>query len=300
MSRVLPLITEFIKTIFSWMPASAPIFIYTKVLAIPPLSYARDTLIKSILPHEVTVGTAVLEINPADAVISAALTFGVYEPYETKLLKNTIQSGMTVVDIGANIGYYAVIAGLRAGPTGRIVAYEPDPTNMSFLRKNLERNGLTNAVAVQKALSDRQGTALFYLTKHNKGTHSLANNRDVKETIEVETDTLDFSLSALDIRKVDVLKIDIEGAEPLAFEGMRETLTRNKDIIVFTEFYPKAMRRLGKDPVAFLKTFDSFGFSIKNIDEDRRRLTIIEPSDFVSFVKAVPLGERVKNLFLQR
>src|SRR3972149_11028892 len=97
MDRILPIIRKSIGIFFSWMPASAPLFIYTKVLAVPPFCYIRDSIIKSILPPEVTIGDAVLEINPADAVISAALTFGVYEPYETYLFKKTIQPGMTVV-----------------------------------------------------------------------------------------------------------------------------------------------------------------------------------------------------------
>lgn len=300
MNRIILVIRKLIGMFFSWMPASAPLLIYTKVLAIPPLSYIRDATIKRILPHEVVVGDAILEINPADAVISAALTFGVYEPYETQLFRNAIQPGMTIVDIGANIGYYAVLAGLRAGPTGTIVAYEPDPTNLSFLEKNLERNGLTNAVAVQKAVSNQAGIATFYLTEHNKGTHSLANNRDVRETIEVETDTLDLSLRALGIEKVNVLKIDIEGAEPLAVQGMGETLARNPNIIIFTEFYPKAMRRLGKDPVVFLEMLATFGFQIQDIDENKRCLTEVRPEDFASFVDAVPPGERVRNLYVQR
>ena len=282
------------------MPASAPIFLYTKVLAVPPLHHLRDAAIKRILPVTAPVGDAVLEINPEDAVISGSLAFGVYEPFETKIFRKTVKPGMTVVDIGANIGYYAVMAGMGTGPTGKVIAYEPDPTNMSFLQKNFKRNGINHAVTVQKAVSDRAGTATFYLTGNNKGTHSLVNNRGVAHSLTVETDTLDRSLRELGINKVDILKIDIEGAEPLALLGMTGTLTANPDLIIFTEFYPRAIRRLGNEPIDFLNKLHDLGFSIRIIDEDKKILVDLPSESFSKFISAFPCGERVKNLYLQR
>lgn len=289
-----------VKILLSWLPASTTLFIYTKVLSVPPLNYIRDMLIKKILPPKVRIGDAVLAINPKDAVISGALAFGCYELFETDLFKHTIKPGMTVVDIGANIGYYTTLAGLCAGPTGKVIAYEPDVDNFSFLNKNIALNNLSNTRTLQTALSDKHGTATLYLTENNKGTHSFANNRNGKKAVTVQTETLDDSLWNINAGKIDVLKIDIEGAECLALAGMKKTLAKNRDLIIFTEFYPKAIRRLGKDPLDMLKTLTDAGFSLQIIDEDAKKLIPLTVNEFETFLDRFPRGERVQNIYASR
>lgn len=294
------IISKGISSFFYLMPATAPGFIYTKILSIPPLDTVRDYLIKRLLPKEVVVGETHLFLNPKDAAVSGALAFGVYEPYEVAFFTETIKPGMNIVDIGANIGYYTVMAAMKTGQSGHVISYEPESENYSFLKRNVDANNLSNVRAVKMAIGDKVGTAKLYLTKNNKGTHSFANNRNDSENETVNVDSLDHLLSAIGVEKVDVLKIDIEGYEPFAFDGMKETLAKNSDIIIFSEIYPKAIRRTGRDPLDLLKLFNEYGFVISVIDENKKRMVRLDPSRFQDFIDSFPKGEAIKNLYLKR
>ena len=94
---------------------------------------------------------------------------------------------------------------------------------------------------------------------------------------------------------IDIIKIDIEGAEFLALDGMEETIKRSPDLILFTEFYPKAITRLGGDPLIYLEKLIEFGFSLSVIDEDSKQITPI--TDVHKFMQNFPKGESFKNIF---
>lgn len=260
----------------------------------------RDFLIKKILPKTVRINNGILEINPDDAVISGALTFGTYEISETEIFKSCLKPGMTVVDVGANIGYYTVMAALAIGNNGHVIAYEPAPENFSFLKSNISLNKLSNVIAVQKALSDHSGIETLYLTENNKGTHSFANNRKVKKSITVPTDTLDNSLEKMGTEHVDIIKMDVEGAEPMVISGMDKTLSQNPDVIIFMEFYPLAITRLGHKPIDLLDKLSRRGFHIWIIDENKKSPVRLGAADFDPFIKKFPRGERIVNMCISR
>src|SRR3989344_1330123 len=98
--------------------------------------------------------------------------------------------------------------------------------------------------------------------------------------------------------KIDIIKMDIEGAEVLALAGMKKTIARNPKIIIFTEFYPKAIERLGHSPMAFLKELITLGFSLSVINEDKSSLTNIE--NLEKFVSDFPGGEAFRNILATR
>ena len=133
-------------------------------------------------------------LNTEDTGLSPSLLIRrIYEPYETELFKKLIKSGMVVVDIGANIGYYTLLAAKLVGNNGRVYAFEPEPTNYRFLIKNIELNRYKNIKLIQKAVSDKHGKARIFLDKHNLGMHSLAeaNIQEKAGFMEVEMVTLD-------------------------------------------------------------------------------------------------------------
>ena len=92
------------------LPAGAPLFIYRNMLRLPPLRRIANRILLSLLPSTITIPEGVLTLNMHDPVVSGALALGVYEPFETALLRRIIEPGMTVLDIGANLGYQTVIA----------------------------------------------------------------------------------------------------------------------------------------------------------------------------------------------
>ena len=113
----------------------------------------------------------------------------------------------------------------------------------------------------------------------------------------VEIDTLDNTLKTFGFPRIDILKIDIEGAEPIALRGMKETIARSPHMIMFTEVYPECMEKLGESPVLYLKELLVLGFKLSCIDEKRRELTPID--DIEKFVKSIP-GESYRNIYAEK
>src|SRR5207245_2930011 len=97
---------------------------------------------------------------------------GVWEKDVTAYLMKLIESGMVVVDIGANVGYYTLLAAEKVGSHGKVLAFEPEPSRYALLEKNVRANDLKNVIPVQKAVSNKTGAARLYLDpRHNSGDH---------------------------------------------------------------------------------------------------------------------------------
>jgi len=273
---------KIISGFLSLLPSNAPMFIYTVLLKPAPLRKSVNFFLKFLLPKSIVLTEGILFLNQQDPVVSGALALDVYEKYESKLFRETVAEGMTVVDIGANIGYYVVISGKRVGKNGKVVAYEPEDVNFSFLEKNVKRNDFRNVLCRKEAISSEKGEMDFFLSEGNKGMHSLVNEKGTKEKITVSVNTLDSSLSDLGIKKVDIIKMDIEGAEPLALLGMKETLSRERPIL-FIEFSPTQILCSKKDPAKFLYDIALLGYTLFEISEEEKNIKVIK--DFEEFTR---------------
>jgi FkbM family methyltransferase len=209
---------------------------------------------------------------------AATFLWGQYEPATTTVVMEVVTDGDTIVDVGAHWGYFTLLAASLCGERGRVFAFEPHPRNFSLLTKNVEANGLTNVVPVQKAISNRAGRAKLFLARITAG-HSLdslppeesSGGSAAKEAIGVDTVALDdfFARSSVEPRLV---KMDIEGAEPLALAGMRCLIERNPLLVLITEFNPAYLdAKAGAD---FLDLLAACGFDVGIIDDDRRQLAV--------------------------
>lgn len=148
-----------------------------------------------------------------------------YEPETQQALRERLGPGKTALDIGANSGYFSVLMADAVGPSGHVYSFEPVPVSYALLEKNIRVNHLTQIEAVPLALSDRAGSAELHLHPTNDGGHSLGTLEEVGETITVKTVTLDHFLESRKIGKIAVVKIDVEGAEPLVFAGAKRLLS---------------------------------------------------------------------------
>lgn len=154
----------------------------------------------------------------------------VYELYRLGLVKGScdhekyykLQKGDTVVNAGANVGLFTIKAAKEVGNQGRVVAIEPDADNVEFLERNVNRAGLKNVIIVPKGLWRGKDKLKLYLAP-SPGLHSLIKKTESGFVI-IEVDTLDNILRELGIKKVDFVKMDIEGAEIQALKGMQEVL----------------------------------------------------------------------------
>ncbi|MBI4289354.1 MAG: FkbM family methyltransferase [Chloroflexi bacterium] len=194
-----------------------------------------------------------------------------YEPHTTELFERFVTPGVTVLDLGAQFGYFSVIAARKLKGQGRVYAFEPIPANVGLLEKNLALNGCTNVTIVPKAVGNSPSvvTMKAYEASTSHGTlHPLPGMR-VKDSIPVECVTIDGFLQG---QPVDIIKMDIEGNEPYALEGMRETVRRSPALIMFAEFSPGYLRQAGVKPRDYVRQLESMGFDLQVIDEERRCL----------------------------
>lgn len=223
-------------------------------------------------------------LNIADTVLVPDLiTHGVYCRYETEFFKTLVRPGMVVLDIGANIGYYTLIAARLVGNSGRIYALEPESANFSILQRNVELNNYGNIIVKQEALSNKRGKATLYRDKLNLGGHSFSRKNILpggKNYASVNTIPLDDFLSREGVRP-DFIKIDTQGAEGLVFEGANKTLSQDR-LMIFMEFWPMGLRNMGTEPIALLQMLQTHGFAIILIDEKNGDLREMEAKKIVA------------------
>ncbi|HEY1404657.1 MAG TPA: FkbM family methyltransferase [Pyrinomonadaceae bacterium] len=256
---------------------------------------ANDLLVKSFKQTYAEVDGHKMFLDATDSL--ALSVNGVYEPFETELLHRLVKPGDTVLDIGANIGYYTLILARLVGEHGKVYAFEPDPTNYELLRRNIELNGYKNVVPVMKATSNKNGTLRLYLCQDNKAMHRVYESQYCDGFIEIEAVRLDDYFAGRE-ENIDFIKIDIEGAEYAALEGMTTLLRKSRRATLVTEYTPIAIKEFGIEPQEYLRLLMGFGFKFERIDEDSHR---VEPTGIDHLVEIyTPDKEYVINLLCTR
>lgn len=195
---------------------------------------------------------------------------GEYEPIETAIMRRYLKPGMTMIDIGANIGHYAMVAAQAVGPGGCVVAFEPEPENFAALRANLALNGLDWARAENLALGAAAGELTLHRDEANRGGHSLARanvQRDAGGTT-VRVQTLDaYATAHLSGARIGFIKIDVQGAEAQVLEGAQSVLRRDGPVLL-VEFWPHGIRAMGQEPLAPVERLLAIGYRLQVIERD--------------------------------
>lgn len=190
------------------------------------------------------------------------------EPLTAQLFREHVQPGMTVIDLGAYLGYYTLLGARGVGATGRVYAFECNPVNYRFLLHNIRLNGLQEAVvASQSAVSDRFGSLPFFVRSWDLSGGSLWHDDGAKAVVQVPSTTLDHELAGA---RVHVLKMDIEGGEPRTLAGMRTTIAASPDLVMFVECSPHALAASGSSAAELIESLRSLGFDVSEIDDKRR------------------------------
>lgn len=190
---------------------------------------------------------------------------GEYEPVTTKVLEDLLQEGMTFVDIGAHVGLFAVPATKWVGDSGIVIAFEPHPDNYKLLLSNVSSNTTgENITTVNSAVSDVSETVHLHMSTFNTGDHQLFHKGN-RNTIEVDCTTLDSYFKAEDT--VDVIKMDVQGAEAAAFRGMQRVLEDNIDIHVVWELSPAQLADAGSSATELLGWLAGLGFAFTIVDD---------------------------------
>ena len=231
-------------------------------------------LMRRVLGNPVTIEVDGLRVQgPFDSRwMLGRMKAGLYEPLEVELFKDAVDPGTTVLDIGANIGFYSLLASRAVGDGGSVYAFEADPRNISHLHANVQANSSTNIEVLAAAVAAEPGVQVFRMAA--KPTHSSLfmsmGNVPVTATVEVATVAIDDVLA--DRPTVDVVKMDIEGGEVAALRGMTATLEASPNLRMFVEFEPPALEAAGESPEEFLRRLKSIFEDVSVIDERQRRL----------------------------
>ncbi len=202
-----------------------------------------------------------------DAAVGDHVRGGEYEPDVTAVFRRFLRPGMHVIDIGANIGYFSMLAAVLVGAKGSVLAVEPNPRNVRLLEASRRENGFDH-VGVMQVAAGREPGLLVLNTSYSNGTTApppnTINAMLAAETVPcVRIDTL---LPAAG--KTDFIKIDAEGAEYNALLGCRDTIRRNRPIIV-SEFSPSLMPGIsGIDGEGYLRWLVEQGYELAVIQAD--------------------------------
>jgi FkbM family methyltransferase len=196
---------------------------------------------------------------------------GYHEPGLTKLLLTRFAdtSENNFIDVGANIGYFSCLMSKLAGPTGKVLAIEPEPYNLKLLENNVRLNHLTNVEIHACGSGAREGTAKLGLYKSiNRGRHSMV-DLDLKSIIEVPIRKLDdLTRKSGDGSDLwSLVKIDVEGYEAFVIDGAKETLSRTEILVI--EYSPQLLRKAGVDPASLFEALSNHFsriFRIENLD----------------------------------
>ncbi len=178
-------------------------------------------------------------VDPRDpGVSSSIILFGMAEPCVSEIFKRVTKPGMTVLDIGANIGWYTLLGAKLAGRYGKVIAVEPEPTNFSILSQSVALNEFQNIELVNACMTNRPGTVKLNLSSTNPGGHSIVCPSN--HYVECQGITVDSIVEKHG--KIDVVKIDAESAEPLVLQGASKLLDGENPLDIIMEYSPLAWK----------------------------------------------------------
>jgi len=233
-------------------------------------------------------------VCPVDHIQRNLLWYGFYEKESILTWEKFIHEDSMVIDIGANIGYYTLVAARKA-TRGKIHSFEPTPTSFRALEQNVLLNKLPNVIANPAGISNVNSNEKYYIASpDNSGMSGLMPSENFSGQIEiVEIITLDHYSQKHDLQKIDFIKIDIEGNELKALQGMQQVLTRFKPII-FIELLEEHLHKFDSSIKEVYDFFKLNGYEPYLIEEAGRlkRLYDIRESEMMVFI---PQGYRIPS-----
>jgi FkbM family methyltransferase len=210
------------------------------------------------------VGGVELLADAADAAVTPGLRAGDYEPHLTAVFERYCRPGMTVVDVGANLGYYSLLAARLVGPSGRVVALEPNSENCRLLLSSLRLGRVGNVDLVPIACDTTTGWA--YYSTHVGSNGGLVDDDDLLGRPGLVVPT--FRLDDVVHERVDFLKLDVEGAEGRVVQGATRILEQDRPVVT-TELKEEMLGRVSSMSLAeYLGFFEARGYAPVMLDKE--------------------------------
>jgi FkbM family methyltransferase len=188
-----------------------------------------------------------LHRHPDQAICGPLRQGQLFEPHVLAVLSDLLNPGAACLDVGANLGWFTVIASRLVGPHGRVLALEPDPANLRLLRRNVTLNGCANVTVVAAAAGAGKGRAQLYRSNENLGDHRLATRSDRPDRVEVAVESIDDIVAGRNWSPgpIDVVKIDTQGSECAILRGMEATFAASPRLRMILEYWPHGLHQCG-------------------------------------------------------
>jgi FkbM family methyltransferase len=208
-----------------------------------------------------------IQIAHADHLQLLIYYLGTFEPYCLPFLRGCAGKGGTVVDVGANIGFYTLEGAVAVGSQGRVISIEAAPSHLECLKHNIELNELNNVSVIGSAVGDATGHATLTLPRgDNLGMFTLG-EVEGEETHLVEINTIDDLLEKQSIQSLDLVKMDIEGSEFRALRGAARTFQKFRPSLLI-ELNEVALHRCGSSTQAIKELLHEMGYRGWRIGRD--------------------------------
>jgi len=251
---------------------------------IPLIASVYNFLFSRLKPEFIDFEGSKIYLDPLD-VLLLYRNKG-HESFITEIFKEKIKEGDAVLDLGAHIGYYTMLAAKLVGPQGKVFAFEPDPTNFSLLRKSAVANCYDNITLEQRGVADTEGVAKLFLysSTENSIAPELYRGFEHIPFVEISLVGLDEYFKNANL-KVSFIKMDVEGAEGLALQGMKQVISQNPHLTLITEFAPAALRKVSRmEPLEYAQALLDAGFKIYEIQAEARVLVPLFERNGLSLV----------------
>lgn len=222
--------------------------------------------------------------EPIFAVMVANASSGGLEPGTRRVLNALIQPGMGVADVGANVGLLTLSCAVATGPSGKVFAFEPEAGPRAQLEKTLKLNGLRWVEVFDQAAGALTEERMFHISPviGHSSLYALPQEDGDGRDVTVQVSRLDDIIGP--DQRLDVVKIDVEGAELDVLSGMDRLLSENPDLAIVAEYGPSHLARIGLTPKSWFDAFKKAGFQAYAIEEPTGVCRRVSPADLVDVV----------------
>jgi FkbM family methyltransferase len=236
-----------------------------------------------------------LTLYPGNEICRSIFVTGRYEPNEFCWLARVLKPGMTLLDVGANLGLYTLFAARRVSTTGRVVAIEPSRREMDLLRRNVEQNVLSNVSLQSLALSDQSAEVELLVAAASHAGHNTLGafgyNTRLEHREKVTACRLDDLVESAKLERLDIIKMDIEGAELAAVRGASAALARYRPTLLM-ELSDRALNHQGATSGEVLTLLGTYEYDVFHFDPGSGFPVPLAPRNYFDSenIIAVPRG----------
>jgi FkbM family methyltransferase len=233
-------------------------------------------------------------------LLSKALFFDEYEPNELAFLTKFLQNGDTFIDVGANLGLFSILAGWKVKAAGMVYAFEPSIENFQKLKENISLNGFTNIHPFCLGISDKSETKLLHSFNAGHGALSSYSRQGREDYSPVETRTISLTTFVRDekVKKIDAIKIDVEGWELPVLIGAEEILVQHDAPLLMIEFNDSNARNAGFSCQEIFDRLVGYGYDLYKYDATVGKLALQSRKDYYEYQNLIAL-KRQSNAFFK-